>query len=32
MIDMERIEIYKISDGSLCVEIYKNMNDENSVM
>lgn len=29
---MERIEIYKISDGSLCVEIYKNMNDENSVM
>lgn len=27
---MERIEIFKLNDGKLCVEIYHNMNDENS--
>ena len=30
MINMERIEIFKLSDGTLCVEIYNNMNDQNS--
>lgn len=29
---MERIEVFESSNRTLCVEIYKNMNDENSVM